>query len=127
MSTETTRANRRFGGRRWNVVWPASFVVEGQEYPCTILDLSRTGARIEGYGLRMVTSQTTLRCEHLGSLEARVKWVRGNKAGLRFERLSAEIMEILQRVVPGIGRREAAPAAQPQRASFGRRRPPLAA
>jgi hypothetical protein len=121
MDIGSTRANRRFGGRRWNVVWPASFAIEGQTVPCTILDLSLTGARIEGYGLRAVSSVTVLECERFGALSARVKWVRGGKAGLRFERPSAEIMEKLRNVVPGIGRREA-PQAPSSRANFGRRR-----
>lgn len=127
MQIEMPRAHRRFGGRRWNVVWPASLVAGGREYPCTILDLSRTGARIEGNGLPKAEGPTMLRCEHFGALEAHVKWVRGTKAGLRFERMSADVMEILQRVVPGIGRSEAAPKSQPERASFGRRRSTLAA
>ena len=122
MDIGLTRANRRFGGRRWNVVWPASFAIEGQIFPCTILDLSTTGARIEGYGLRAVSSATVLECEKFGALVMRVKWVRGGRAGLRFERPAAEIMEILHKVVPGMGRREAPPPAQPRRAAFGRRR-----
>lgn len=120
MDIELTRANRRFGGRRWNVVWPASIAIEGQTFPCTILDLSATGARIEGYGLRPVPS-VMLECEKFGTLAARVKWVRGGKAGLRFERPSGEIMEKLRNVVPGMGRREA-PRVTSSRANFGRRR-----
>lgn len=127
MDADALRANRRFGGRRWNVVWPATFTVEGQTTAVTILDLSRTGARIEGQGLRQVDALVTLHCEHFGALDARLKWVRGNKAGLRFEHAQAEIMQRLQKVVPGIGRSEAPPAAQPPRASFGRRRASLAA
>mgnify|MGYP001161526678 CR=1 FL=1 len=121
MDLNAPRGNRRFGGRRWNVVWPATYTVEGQTVACTILDLSRTGARIEGAGLRPFDAVLTLRCEHFGALDARVMWVRGGKAGLRFEHPQAEVVELLQKVVPGIGRREAAPAAQPQRARFGRR------
>jgi hypothetical protein len=121
MDIELTRANRRFGGRRWNVVWPASIAIDGQTYPCTILDLSSTGARIEGYGLRPAASVTVLECEKFGTLAARVKWVRGGKAGLRFERPSGEIMEKLRSVVPGMGRREA-PRVTSSRANFGRRR-----
>lgn len=121
MDTESTRANRRYGGRRWNVVWPASIAIEGQIFPCTILDLSTTGARIEGYGLRAVSAAITLECGKFGALAARVKWVRGGKAGLRFERPSGEIMEKLRNVVPGIGRREA-PQMPSSRAKFGRRR-----
>lgn len=121
MDSDFARSNRRFGGRRWNVVWPASFSFEGQTFSCTILDLSHTGARIEGYGPRPVGAAVALQCEHFGVLEARVKWVRNGRAGVRFERPSAEVMDILRKVVPGMGRREAPPV-QPPRASFGRRR-----
>jgi hypothetical protein len=121
MDIELARANRRYGGRRWNVVWPASIAIEGQTLACTILDLSSTGARIEGYGLRPVSSVAVLECEKFGTLTARVKWVRGGKAGLRFDRPSGEIMEKLRSVVPGMGRREA-PRVSSSRANFGRRR-----
>ncbi len=127
MEFDIDRANRRYGGRRWNVMWPASFEVDGQVFPCTILDLSRTGARIDGPPLRATQRVAKIKCEQFGELDVSVKWARGTKSGLRFARPSAEIMEILQRVVPGIGRRETPPPAQPQRAQFGRRRTPQAA
>ncbi len=127
MELDLARANRRFGGRRWNVMWPATLEIEGRALPCTILDLSRTGARVEGLGLRDTKAVAKLQCEQFGTLEVSVKWARGTKAGLRFARPSAEIMEILQKVVPGIGRREAPPVVPAHRAQFGRRRTPQAA
>jgi hypothetical protein len=121
MGYENMRPNRR-NGRRWNVMWPATIVVEGRTYPCTILDLSRSGARLEGYGLCYARSTVQLHCEQFGSLGAKLQWVRGQGAGIRFEKSPAEIIEILRHVVPGMGRNEMPRATRPQRAKFGRLR-----
>jgi len=116
-----SRADRRYS-RRWNVFWPATLAVDGQRYGCTILDLSQSGARIDAYGLHAQMSRATLECEHFGSLEVRMAWVNGRKGGLRFAQSPGEIVAILKRVVPGMGRREIARPARPARTTFGRLR-----
>ena len=110
-------SNRR-NGRRWNVNWPAILVVEGAEYGCTILDLSHSGARLDAYGLRFKPTSGRLTCEHFGSLDVRLKWVRGRQAGVRFEHTAAEVIETLKHVVPGMGRREV--PVREKRLTFGR-------
>lgn len=119
MELAVSRSNRR-NGRRWNVQWPAVLVVEGAGYACTILDLSHSGARLDAYGLRFKPTKCTLKCEQFGQLEARLKWVRDGRAGIRFEHTAAEVIEILKHVVPGMGRRDV-PVRQ-RRATFGRLR-----
>ena len=121
MELVDSRANRR-NGRRWNVNWPATLVVEGQRYGCTILDLSHSGARLDCYGLRFQPVKAALQCERFGSLEARLQWVRGRLTGIRFEHTAAEVIETLKNAVPGMGRR-GMPVRQ-RRASFGRLRAP---
>lgn len=126
MGYENMRPSRR-NGRRWNVMWPATIVVEGRTYPCTILDLSRSGARLGSYGQGCAGAPVQLQCGQFGTLTAKLQWVRGGGAGVRFEKPPAEIIEILRNVVPGMGRQEVARATRPQRAAFGRLRLPVAA
>lgn len=125
MYPQKLRPDRR-SARRWNVMWPATLTIEGQEFPCTILDLSESGARIEARGVHYGPSLAKLQSERFGCLEARVQWARGAEAGLHFESEPATVLERLKPVVPGMGRREKVPAAPaapqavaPQR-SFGR-------
>ena len=127
MQSTIARADRRCGGRRWNVMWPAILIVEGRGFDCTILDLSQTGARIDVYGLRCGPVRASLQCERFGTLDAHLKWVRAGKAGLRFERSPAEVVDLLKTVVPGMGRRETPRSARSTRSTFGRRRLPEAA
>ncbi len=122
MHNEKSRPDRRCV-RRWNVMWPAILVIEGHEYPCTIMDLSEFGARIEVKGLHHEPSLATLQSERFGHLEGCVQWARGVEAGLRFAAAPEAVMQLLKPVVPGMGRREKAvptPPPVPQRRSIGR-------
>lgn len=122
MSYEKLRPDRRCV-RRWNVMWPAKLVIDEHEYPCTIMDLSEFGARIEVRGLQHEPFVATLQSERFGHLECRVQWARGAEAGLRFEATREAIMQLLKPIVPGLGRREKvadAPPPVPQRRSLGR-------
>jgi hypothetical protein len=105
-------------------MWPATLVCEGQEYPCTILDLSEFGARVEARGLRYGPSLVKLQSERFGCLEGRVQWARGSAAGLRFECAPEAVLQVLKPIVPGLGRREKSvsmPAPTPSfRSGFGR-------
>jgi hypothetical protein len=121
MHSNTSRLDKRFGGRRWNVMWPAVLIVDGsQSYACTILDLSQTGARIDIYALSFRSPRVTLKCDRFGQFDAQLKWSRGGKAGLRFEATPHDVVEVLKKVVPGMGRREAPAPTREKRATFGR-------
>jgi hypothetical protein len=115
----------RGNGRRWNVMWPATLVIEGRTYPCTILDLSHSGARLGGYGQGGARAAVQLQCGQFGSLGATLQWVRGGGAGVRFDKSPAEITDILRKVVPGMGRQVA--TTRLPRTAFGRLRQPVAA
>jgi hypothetical protein len=122
MRFQHDRPGRR-ARRRWNVLWPATLVYEHNEYPCTITDISEMGARIETFGADVGPSLIVLRCDRFGSLEGRVQWRRGAKAGIRFYQPASEVQRRLKHLVPGLGRKEepAAPrSAQPPRKHFGR-------
>lgn len=98
------RPDRR-SARRWNVMWPATITIEGRDYPCTILDLSEFGARIEARGVQFGPSLAELQAERFGYLAARIQWARGAEAGLRFEVAPEDVMNVLRPLVPGLGRR----------------------
>ncbi len=122
MHYEKSRPDRRCA-RRWNVIWPATLAIEGHEYPCTIVDLSEFGARIEARGLAYGPSLANLRSQRFGSLECRVQWARGVEAGIRFEAAPEAVMLVLKPVVPGLVRREKVadiPPPAAARRSFGR-------
>lgn len=109
--------------RRWNVMWPATLTIEGRDHPCTILDLSEFGARIEARGIQFGPSLAELQAECFGSLDARIQWARGAEAGLRFEAAPEAVMNILRPLVPGMGRRTKAivtPEPVAARRSFAR-------
>jgi hypothetical protein len=131
MYYEKARPDRR-RARRWNVIWPAKLFVDEQEYSCTILDLSEYGARIESHARLSGPSLAKLASDRFGCLEGRVRWTRGRGAGLRFEAPPEDVLQLLKRVVPGLGRREQAdadppspplprPAPKSRRRLFGRR------
>ena len=109
--------------RRWNVMWPATLTIEGRDYPCTILDLSEFGARIQARGVPFGPSLAELQADRFDSLAARIQWARGAEAGLRFEAAPEVVMCTLRPLVPGMGRRakvQATPEPLVARRSFAR-------
>jgi hypothetical protein len=118
MYYEKSRPDRRCA-RRWNVMWPATLVVEDQEFSCTILDLSEHGARIESPARLSGPSLATLESDRFGRLEGRVRWTRGSGAGLRFEAAPEAVMDLLKPVVPGLGRRAQSPVEPPDSTPVG--------
>lgn len=116
------RPDRR-RARRWNVMWPATLTIEGRDYPCTILDLSESGARIQARGLQFGPSLAELQADRFGCLAARIQWARGAEAGLRFEAAPEDVVRTLRPLVPGMGRRakvQVTPEPVAARRSFGR-------
>lgn len=122
MSSLAKSGSERRSMRRWTVMLPATLTIEGRDHPCTILDLSESGARILARGLQFGPSLAELQSERFGCLAARILWARGAEAGLRFEAAAEEVMKVLRPFVPGLGRREkaSAPQASGPRRSFGR-------
>lgn len=100
--------------RRWNVLWPAVLKIEGRDYPCTIIDLSEFGARVEAPGIHYAPLRAELSSRHFGSLAGYFRWARGAHAGLQFEAAADAVMQVLKPVVPGMGRRDSAATPTPQ-------------
>ena len=123
MSFLANPRHERRDARRWVVMWPATLTIEGRDYPCTIRDISESGARIEARGVQFGPSLAELQSERFGCLEARIQWARGAEAGLRFEASAEDVVGILRPLVPGMARREKVVATPPpagNRRSFGR-------
>ena len=118
MYPQKLRLDRR-GARRWSVRLPATLTIEGHEFPCTILNLSDTAARIEARGVQFGPSLATLKSDRFGCIEARVRWARGTEAGLCFETNPDAVGERLKPILPGMSRREKAVVIQ-QRLGAGR-------
>ena len=110
--------------RRWNIMWAGVLVHADNEYPCTVLDISELGAKVEVAKVPVRPSHVKLRCQQFGTLEGWLLWSRGEKAGIRFSSPPPEVFDRLKTAVPGLGRKK---RAQPlaavssfQRRSFGR-------
>ena len=118
----TMRLNKR-RARRCNILWAAAIVQGDVTKPCTITDLSETGARLDLIGPIPRGSRVKLMCENFGELHGVVAWCNGLAAGMRFNLSPAEIARLLTPIVPGMGRRQPAlPSAPvPERRAFGRK------
>lgn len=105
-------------------MWTGVLVHSDTEYPCTVLDISELGARVEVTKVPARPSLVKLRCPQFGTLEGWLLWSRGEKAGIRFHLPPSEVFERLKAVVPGLGRKNPAklPAAETAstRPAFGR-------
>jgi hypothetical protein len=110
--------------RRWKRVavrWLAVVLIFDRRESCTILEISRSGARVQLNGSLPTGTDIVLFCDRFGTLEAEVLWSRGELVGVRFLD-QAEADARLGRVLPGLGDPDVRPAAPPRHASFGRRR-----
>ncbi|MGH7004184.1 MAG: PilZ domain-containing protein [Alphaproteobacteria bacterium] len=113
--------NRR-RSRRCSIMWPATIENGAQTTPCTILDLSDKGARVEVSGTLPPRSRVNLQCERFGDLHGVVIWSRGTTVGVRFNLPAADIVRLLTPLVPGLGRRMPAPDPPDEdRQFFGRK------
>ena len=99
-----TRPKRR-RSRRWHVTWPAVVAYGDQQYPCTILDISEWGARIESLFSPLLRMPMRLQCDKFGSLVGELIWTRGKMAGMRFHISPAEVVRLLKPAVPWLDRR----------------------
>ena len=82
--------NRRF--RRSNVLLSASIELSGVSLPVKLRNLSSEGALIEGDKVPVEGAEVVFRKAEL-TLEARIAWVEGKRAGLAFsEKLDADLV-----------------------------------
>ena len=121
---KAARANWR-RSRRWHVMWPALIVGGDERFPCTILDISESGARVESIWGPLPKLPLKLQCERFGTLNGRLSWARGKTAGLCFDLSPAEVVKLLKPLVPGLDRKDrfahrAAVKAAPRR-RFGKK------
>jgi hypothetical protein len=104
-------------------MWPAILVHAEKEYPCTLVDVSELGARIESGEGSFTPSYVTLKCDRFGSIDGWLLWSKRNKAGISFDRTPAEVHRLLSPIVPGLDRKRMPPSSPrcPNRpGAFGR-------
>lgn len=115
---ETVRqSDHRDGDRHRLEAETATLVAHGQVQPVTLINLSGGGAMIEGAeGLRL-WDRVELRLGGSNSVEAAVRWIRGNRFGLEFahetrieldtESLADTLREVLARSFPDVALEQA--------------------
>ena len=90
MDESSPTQNRRF--RRSNVLLSASIELSGVSLPVKLRNLSSEGALIEGDKLPVEGAEVIFRKAEL-TLEGRIAWVEGKRAGLAFsEKLDADLV-----------------------------------
>jgi hypothetical protein len=103
--------------------WPTTLVEGDVRRTCTIVDLSRSGARVKLLEPLARNSRIMLIDDRIGTLEGTVMWCHGNTAGVAFlppaPEVAARLRQLLQALEEAEARR-AAERARP-RAVFGRR------
>ena len=114
-----TRQNRRT--KRLPIHWPTTLVHSGVRRGCTIVDVSRAGARIKIAEPVAPGSRISLIDERVGALEATVMWCRGDMAGVAFLPLEPEVAGRLRNLLLRLEEAEAHRAAERPRPQFGRR------
>ncbi|MGE0733784.1 MAG: PilZ domain-containing protein [Alphaproteobacteria bacterium] len=104
--SETIPEQRRAQRRR--VLWSGTIEFDGTVWPCLLLDLSATGAklRIEQTETEMeilvppVHSIVAVSTKHFEAMRAKVVWRRRDHAGICFEETPARVAAVLARVLP---------------------------
>lgn len=109
--------NRR--SKRMAIHWPTTLLEGDRRRPCTIVDISRSGACIHLVEPIAPRTRVTLLDDRVGALDAEVVWCRGNVAGLHLLEPAPSVGIKLRAVLQALEEAEAA-AHRPQR-QFGRR------
>jgi hypothetical protein len=111
--------NRRT--KRMPIHWPTTLLEGDRRRPCTIMDVSRTGARIHLVEPVPPRSRITLLDDRVGALEAIVVWCRGNIAGVNFLEPAPSVGMKLRAVLQALEEAETRTALPRPRPQFGRR------
>jgi hypothetical protein len=111
--------NRRT--KRMAIHWPTTLLQGDRRRPCTIVDVSRSGARIQLTEPLAAHSRITLLDDRVGSLEAAVKWCRGDLCGVEFLQPAPEVAAKLRAVLGALEEMETRHVPRRPQAQFGRR------
>ena len=112
--------NRRT--KRLPIHWPTVLVSGDSRQACTIVDVSRGGAKVRVVAPVTPGTHITLLDERVGTIEATVKWRRGDMAGVAFSEPSPEVAERLRDLIIALEEAEARRRVHP--GGFGRRTSP---
>ena len=111
--------NRRT--KRMAIHWPTTLLDGDRRCPCIIVDVSRSGARIQLTEPVAARAHITLLDDRVGSLEATVKWCRGDMCGVEFLQPAPEVAAKLRAVLAALEQADTRHVPQRQRPQFGRR------
>jgi hypothetical protein len=118
MGQDEGQGNRR-RAKRAGVAWPAVIKHGHRSWSCTIVNLSKTGARLRLIGSVPPKATVQLVCDRFGALAGVIMWHRGELAGLEFRAAPGEVEAKLASLMPRLEEREPAPPpAEPR--LFGR-------
>jgi hypothetical protein len=101
--------------------WPMTLLDGDRRRPCTIVDVSRSGARVHVVEPLAPRTRITLLDDRVGALDAVVLWCRGDLVGVEFVQLAPEVAARLRAVLQALEEAEAQTAAARPRPQFGRR------
>ena len=101
--------------------WPTTLVEAGQRRGCTIVDVSRSGARIMLSEPIAPMTFVTLFDNRVGSIDATVVWCRGEMAGVTFHALGPAVAEKLRGLLLALEAAAAGTTPERPRPQFGRR------
>jgi hypothetical protein len=87
---------------RRSVLWPGTLKTLKGQHPCTVLNMSLTGAKIALSEARDCMGNVTLLGDRFEGLDATVVWQRGRLVGLQFRVAPAEVAAILGDLLPAI-------------------------
>ncbi len=111
--------NRRT--RRMAIQWQTTLLQGDTRRPCTIVDVSRSGARIRLAQPIAPRTRITLLDDRVGPIEASVVWCRGDMAGIAFQALLPDVAAKLRTVLQALEAGETRGTAERPRPQFGRR------
>lgn len=70
---------------RFEIAWPIAVQAQGVANPAELVNLSRQGALIECEALLAIGQAVMLKAKGLPTIEARVRWRKGNRYGMVFD------------------------------------------
>ena len=111
--------NRR--SKRLPIHWPTMLVEGDVRRACTVVDVSRIGARLRLASPPPPRTPVMLIDERVGTIEGIVTWSRGDQAGVEFLQPAPGVMARLRALLLALEEAEASRAAERPRPQFGRR------
>jgi PilZ domain-containing protein len=92
---QEARAKEQRRHVRKHVLWAARLETKDGPFPCIILNVSRSGAKLRLTAPNLQQQPVKLVMETYGSLSAEIVWQNGDKMGIRFVADPEQVAKIL--------------------------------